>query len=347
MKLRSKYKNHFANFVGTSVTLTAFVLKNDVGDQVEILNFGARITQWHTQVGQERRNIILGYNNLEDYLEDTESLGAIVGPYANRIAYAKASISGEERQLDINQAPHHLHGGSQNLGNRFWSVIESSDDKLILKCELEDGLSGYPGNRIFYVEYQLSVTSCLTIKLSATTDKSSIIGPTSHPYFNLAGFTHDHKGHKLQIFAEHYTQLDQCGIPTGDILEVNKSELDFRQARTLSDSLESDVLDHNFVRQGNLGSNKAATLEAHLEDTQAILTSPDNKLVLAVSSDYPGLQVYSGNHLSEPFPPQSGICLEPQFYPDSPNHTTFPYEHTEPETGFEKNIYYQLLKPAY
>ena len=312
--------------------ITSFVLKNEIGDRVEILNFGARIMKWSTLIDQENRNIILGYKHFDDYLEDPFYMGAVVGPYANRIGNAETSILDTRINLDPNQAPHHLHGGHQNLSNQIWTGVEKSSNSITLKCKLEDGLSGYPGNRVFSVNYHLSDESCLSIKIQAQTDKTSIIGPTSHPYFNLAGFGNPHLGHKLQIFSEQYTKLDSMAIPTGEIVSVLETELDYRQTRQLEAPEEKDRLDHNFIHSSSLS------------EQQAILTSPDDKLSLAVSSNYPGLQVYTGNYLSDSFEPQSGICLEPQFYPDSPNHTAFPYQHTNPETLFEKVIKYQLLK---
>ena len=312
--------------------ITSFVLKNEIGDWVEILNFGARIMKWSTLIDQESRNIILGYEYLDDYLEDPFYMGAIVGPYANRIGNAETSILDTRINLDPNQAPHHLHGGRFNLSNQIWTAVEKSCNSLTLKCQLEDGLSGYPGKRVFSVNYHLSDDACLTIKIQATSDKTSIIGPTSHPYFNLSGAGKDHQGHKLQIFAEQYTKLDESSIPTGEITSLIGTELDYRQRRKLQTALDKDRLDHNFIHASKLSP------------LQAILTSPDEKLTLSVSSNYPGLQVYTGNYLDQPFQAQSGICLEPQFYPDSPNRTAFPYQHTKPNTVFEKIIQYQLVK---
>lgn len=312
--------------------LTAHILNNQAGDHIEITNFGARLVSWYTRLEQESRNIILGYENLKAYLDDPYLHGAIVGPYANRIGNGQVKLEGKIVQLDQNQPPHHLHGGSQNLSNQLWTPVAQEVNSLTLKCELAAGLSGYPGHRTFWVTYTLSDESCLSIQIQAETDQTSIIGPTSHPYFNLAGFGNPHKGHKLQLFSEQYTQLDSMGIATGEIASSLESELDFRQARVLNEALDKDQLDHNFIHNKTLGSQ------------QARLTSPDNKLTLAVSSDYPGLQVYTGNYLTGQFEAQSGICLEPQFYPDSPNHAHFPYQNTQANTLFEKTIHYQLIK---
>ncbi|NMP30072.1 galactose mutarotase [Thalassotalea sp. M1531] len=312
--------------------LRSFVLCNASGDEVCISNYGARLLQWHTQVGNEDRNIILGYSSLSEYLDDPFYHGAIAGPFANRIGGASFSIDNNEFKLQANEGKNHLHGGDKSISDQFWEIVAQEEQVITLKCELEDGFNGYPGAMNFWVTYHLNNDSSLDIDIKVTTEQATVVGPTTHPYFNLAGIESEASGHILQIFAENYTEIDSASIPTGEIVPVDGTPLDFRQPRRLDPKQSKDNLDHNFV------------VSRSAEESQAILISPDKKLQLHVSSGYPGLQVYTGKHLSGKFESSSGICLEPQFYPNSPNVDNFPFYLTTPEEPFSMRISYKLVK---
>lgn len=313
--------------------LRSFVLCNAAGDEVCISNFGARLLQWHTDVDGIERNIILGYSSLSDYQQDPFYLGAMVGPFANRIGSAEFFIDDQLITLDANEGVNHLHGGRNAISDMFWEVTEQSEQMLVLTCQLDDGFNGYPGPIAFKVVYRLNDDSALIIDIYADSEQPTVIGPTSHPYFNLAGVGNDHQHHILQVFAESYTETCSKGIPTGEIIPVEATSLDFRQPRILSSEASRDNVDHNFTVVGS------AT------EPQAKLISPDKKLQLHVMSDYPGLQVYTGHHLDGKFTSKEGLCLEPQFYPNSPNIDTFPFYLTTPEEPFSAQIKYQLVKP--
>ncbi|MFD2167880.1 aldose epimerase family protein [Thalassotalea euphylliae] len=312
--------------------LRSFVLCNASGDEVCISNYGARLLQWHTELDNETRNIILGYSNLSDYQNDPFYHGAIVGPYANRIGDAAFTIDDQKFSLQANEGKHHLHGGADSVSDMYWEIVAQEEQVLTLKCELPDGFNGYPGNMHFWVTYHLNNDSSLDIDIKVTTDKPTVIGPTTHPYFNLAGIDNSAVGHMLQVFADNYTEVDTANIPTGEVIPVEGSKMDFRQPMTLSGEVGSTDLDHNFVVRQKNG------------DAQAILISPDKKLQLHVSSGYPGLQIYTGKFLSGKFESSSGICMEPQFYPNSPNVDSFPFYLTTPEEPFSMRISYKLLK---
>ena len=311
--------------------LRSFVLCNANGDEVCISNFGARILQWHTEVDGSERNIVLGYSSMSDYQQDPFYMGAIAGPFANRIKHGQCTIDDNEIKLDSNEGNHHLHGGRSALSVQFWQVEEQSEQALTLSFEQEDGYNGYPGPITFKVVYRLNDESTLIIDMYATSEKKTVIGPTSHPYFNLAGNDNDHQNHVLQITADQYTPVDEKNIPTGEIASVEDTAFDFRQPRILS---ERDVLDTNFV------------VGQPVDGGQAILISPDKKLQLHVKSDYPGIQVYTGDGLDGKFEPRSGICLEPQFFPNSPNQEDFPFTLTSADKPFQAQIRYQLVKPT-
>ncbi|WP_206484511.1 aldose epimerase family protein [Thalassotalea sp. G2M2-11] len=311
--------------------LRSFLLSNQQGDEVCITNYGARIVQWHTLVEDEERNIVLGYSKLADYLDDAAHLGAIVGPYANRIGHSHVNINDQQMQLASNEGLNHLHGGPNALSHVLWQLEAQEAQFISFSYRCEDGFNGYPGPIHFKVDYQLTEESELKITLSATAEQATIVGPTSHAYFNLAGVEHNANEHLLHINAQYYTDLDDKMIPTGDILPVAGSRYDFTKPRILKHDDERDQIDLNFVINQR-------------DDWQAVLISPDKKLQLHVQSSYPGLQIYTGDHLSGKFSPRQGICLEPQYFPDSPNQREFPFQLTTPEQPFRQEIVYQLVK---
>lgn len=309
----------------------SFLLANDVGDEVCITNYGARIVQWYTLVDGIERNIVLGYSSLTDYLQDPSYLGAMVGPYANRIANSTFSIDDHLVDLQANDGNNHLHGGKGGLSDVYWEVEQQESQKLVLSYEFEDGTNGYPGNINFTVCFCLADDSQLSITISACTEQPTLIGPTSHPYFNLAGEETDADEHLLQLNAQYYTEIDDSKIPTGEILPVENTRFDFTKPRILNNKDERDCINHNFVINQR-------------EDWHAKLISPDKKLQLHITSDYPGLQLNTGDVISAKFSPREGLCLEPQFFPDSPNQQDFPFHFTTPEKPFHKEICYKLVK---
>lgn len=176
-----------------------FQLHNQAGDELVILSHGAIMQRWSTLVGHQRRELILSYPEPQQYLQDRCYLGALVGPYANRIGHGKVSIDQQQFQLQQNEGQHHLHGGDQGLHQQEWSLLNLQPNEVVLGCELADGHNGYPGPCRFVVSYRLSepttVTAadgtlmqqcCLSVELQATSSSPTLIGPTLHPYFNLA-----------------------------------------------------------------------------------------------------------------------------------------------------------------
>lgn len=327
-----------------------FQLSNKAGDELVILSHGATMQRWSTLIGDQRRELILSYPEPQQYLQDRCYLGALVGPYANRIGNGKVSIDQQQFQLQQNEGQHHLHGGAQGLQQQEWTLINLLPNEVVLGCELADGHGGYPGPCQFKVSYRLSeptaVTSadgasaqqsCLTVELQASSSQPTLIGPTLHPYFNLAAGQEESatlqrsltiNQHQLRMQAAYYAEVDAQNIPTGVLKKVGNSAMDFNQTKSIGEL----QLDHNFVMHGNL------------QQQTAELTSPDGLLKLGVSSDYPGLQVYTGDHLSGAFQRRQGICLEPQFFPDSPNQKCFPFQFTRPDQPFSAKICYWLTK---
>ena len=316
------------------MTIKSYTISNSQGDTIAISNFGARLLRWITSVDNQPRNIILGYERLEDYLTDPFFIGAIVGPYANRIAYSNVTIDSKKISLDTNEGKHHLHGGNQALADMFWECTEHTEDTIRLKCLLADGFNGYPGEMIIEVCYQLAATSELSISINVLADQTTIAGPTAHPYFNL-GKDNSINQHWLQLNSEHYTPTDYMGIPVGKIAHVEETKFNYLSTQLIS---EKTLLDDNFL----LSPNDTTLHSNNLN--HALLQSDDKKLSLYVSSNYPAMQVYTGQHLRKPFSRFQGVCLEPQFCPDSPNQASFPFHLTSKQQPLKTKIIYRLEK---
>ncbi|NMP03939.1 galactose mutarotase [Pseudoalteromonas arctica] len=320
-----------------TTSIVQYTLSNEANDTISIINYGARLTSWVTHVDNKKRNIVLGYSNINDYLNDTFYLGAVAGPYANRLSNAQINIDDKAYALNKNEGVNQLHGGQKALSDLFWQLDYHQKNALSLSITLPDGYNGYPGKTIFNVLYTFTTNSKnqsnLDIKFTITSNKKTIAGPTAHPYFNLNGITNSAQGHTLKLAAAHYTPVDTNAIPTGLIAPVANTTFDYTNARVLN---KTDKLDHNFVTEQvlNLQANKQ-----HAE-----LTSADEKVMLSVLSNYPAIQVYTGQHLKNPFNQFDGICLEPQFFPDSPNNPHFPFSYLTPQVPLQTHISYCLTK---
>lgn len=321
-------------------TIQTFQLSNNQGDEITLCNYGARIVQWNTRINGSIRNIVLGFSNPEDYLNDSAFLGAIVGPFANRIGGASFSVNEKTYSLNANEGNNQLHGGPNAFGQLFWQIKNNNEQGITFSCHLVDGYNGYPGPINAEVTYELTNNSELIISGCMTSAQLTAIGPTSHPYFNLMGHNQPSQSHSLQINASHYTPTNSENIPTGEIASVEGTPLDFRQTRTLNLGVGLDDLDNNFVVDDHSYTSHAN----NQVNKQAVLTSPDESLALHVSSNLPGVQVYTGRYLDKPFKGFQGICLEPQFFPDSPNKPHFPFELTGPNMPLHFEIIYGLVK---
>ncbi len=317
--------------------IKTYDIANQHGDTLSIINFGARLISWHTLVNNESRNIVLAYKTLEDYLSDPFYLGAIVGPFANRIDGARCNISGKEIRFAPNEGENQLHGGDNALANQFWFCQHHSAQSLTLTCRLKDGFNGYPGDINVRVSYEITADSELIISMKVNTNKVTIAGPTAHPYFNLNS-NHGSTEHSLKIYGDHYTPVNNLGIPTGEIKKVEGTEYDFRVSRLISCTTNTSPLDHNFL------TSLSDTTITHDCRKQATLVSDDKQLTLHAFSNYPAIQVYTGTHLQAPFTQYQGVCLEPQFCPDSPNQPNFPFHSTRPDTPLSTIIRYRLSK---
>ena len=328
-----------------------YTLTNANGMVAKITTFGGIVTELLVPDKDGAfGDVALGFSSLDGYTGDHPYFGAIIGRVANRIAKGQFSLDGADYQLATNNAPNHLHGGDKGYDKRVWTaevVEDPSAAVLTLRLTDSDGVEGYPGTVNVTVTYTLTNQDELRIDYKATTDKATPINLTNHSYFNLAGegsgTIHDHQ---LQIHAEHYTPSDETLIPTGEIVPVANTPLDFRAPKRIGADIEAvggDPVgyDHNFVllRQDDTELSLAATVY-----------EPTSGRVMEVYTTEPGIQFYSGNFLDgtltgksgAPYEYQHGFCLETQHYPDSINHPNFPTVVLLPEAAYTQTTVYKF-----
>ncbi|CAI3969868.1 MAG: aldose epimerase [Alteromonas macleodii] len=286
-------------------------LKSDAM-RVTISDFGARILDWQVQVNGSYRSIVLKYNNEEDYLSDQFYLGAIVGPFANRIKDGRVDIrESQVLHLDRNEGLNHLHGGENAIDKQVWQITRCSQSAVRLELVIQDMWNGYPGALELTAEYTLE-NNRLRLRVSALSEKDTVAGMSAHSYFNLNG-VNSHRGgleQWLTTCATHVNINDSNGLPIRPPQSVKHTQYDYSKRYLLTQQKGAEVLDNNFIFSNSC--------------SKAILESFDRYLKLEVSSDYPAMQLYTGGHLSEPFCKNQSVCIEPQFGPDMPNCKNHP-----------------------
>lgn len=329
-------ERHFGTADGQDVSL--YTLTNEHGFEVSITNFGGAVV---TLKAPDRSglfaDVVLGYETLEEYVQNPRYFGGLIGRHANRIGLGKFSLSESVAQLTQNNGVNHLHGGAKGFDKRVWKVVAYTTS-LQLEYFSPDGEEGYPGNLTARVTYSLSAENELQIDYEATTDRETIVNLTNHSYFNLAG-RGDILGHELTLHAGAFTPVSQELIPTGEIKSVADTPMDFRRGKPIGTDLEAaGGYDHNFVLNNFAGSLQPA----------ARLYEPGSGRVLEIFTTEPGIQFYSGNFLDGTlsgkggavYHKYTGLCLEPQHFPDAPNHPNFPSTVLRPgETYRHTSVY--------
>ena len=310
--------------------MSLYTLRNEHGFEVSITNYGGAVVSIKAP---DRRgefvDIALGFDTLEEYVRNPRYFGGLIGRHANRIGLGRFSLDGHQYQLTQNNSVNHLHGGARGFDKRVWEAREESSERAValhLEYISVDGEEGYPGNVRAEVTYTLSPDNEIEIAYSATTDRDTLVNMTSHAYFNLAGGG-DILGHELTLDADAFTPVSKELIPTGEIKAVANTPMDFRHAKAIGADLhEAGSYDHNFVLQGYAHLNDGSLRPA------ARLYEPRSGRVLEILTTEPGIQFYSGNFLDGSFKGKGGVvyhkyaglCLEPQHFPDAPNHPNFP-----------------------
>ena len=332
-------------------TIRCFTISNKAGVTVTITNYGAIITSLKVPDRDgTKADVVLGYDTLEDYVEDTIYIGSLVGRYANRIKDGVFHIAKAAYQLTCNRPGLHLHGGNEGFNKKIWDPDIIQDERgpgLLLSLTSQDGDEGYPGTLLVRVCYILTEDSELIIEYEASTDKPTVVNMTQHSYFNLAG-QGDITGHLIQINGSEFTPVGPDLIPTGELVEVEGSPFDFRKLRRISEAIAEEDdrkragvgFDHNYVLDTRGDINKVAAFLYHEESGRT----------MAVHTTKPGMQFYSGNYLDgrrkgrggTGFFKHAALCLETQYFPDSPNHPLFPSSLLEPGNLYRHTTIYRF-----
>ncbi|WP_413701882.1 aldose epimerase family protein [Psychromonas sp. KJ10-10] len=347
MQLTNK---HWGSVANKDVQL--FTLKNSHGTKVSVTNYGCIVTSIETLDRQDKSaDVVLGYESLEKYLDGHPFFGAIAGRYANRIKDGKYVLDGQTFQLETNEAPtgQHLHGGCKGFDKYVWDhAIEETATGIFIHFSRvsPDGESGYGGTVNVVNTIGLDEHNQVHFNFRATTDKATVINLVNHSYYNLAG--HDSgsvNDHQLTLFADFYTPVDQQSIPTGEICLV-KGGLDFTSATVIADNktkLSEAGYDHNYILH-----------HRHKEGDYALvaeLYDPSTGRVMSVLTTQPAVQFYNGFKLSNKpwfarngykYEACSGLCLETQHYPDSPNQPHFPSTRLNSGEVFEEKTIHRF-----
>jgi aldose 1-epimerase len=333
-----------------------YTLTNKHGMEVGITNFGATVVSISVpdKTGKSA-DVTLGYTNAAEYQAGKGYLGATVGRYGNRIAQGKFSLDGKEYSLPKNDGPNSLHGGKVGFNGHIWSardVSSAAGQAVQMTYVSKDGEEGYPGNLTITVIFTLpAAENALKIEYSAATDKDTVLNPTNHSYFNLAGQGNgDILKNELTIHASRFTPVNSTLIPTGELKKVAGTPFDFTKPTVVGARIEQNDeqlkfgkgYDHNWVLDKKAGSTGPSLAVEVYE--------PTSGRVMSVYTTEPGVQFYTGNFLDgsitgkdgKVYGRRSALCLETQHFPDSPNHPDFPTTVLKPGQRFHSTTIYKF-----
>ncbi|MBT1063359.1 galactose mutarotase [Bowmanella sp. Y26] len=288
--------------------------------KAEILDYGARLHRLTVQLAQGPRDILLSYADPRRHLTDPFYLGATVGRYANRLSNGRIHIAGQDYRLDKNDGTHCLHGGQHSFSQRYWQCLDRSASHLLLELVSEHLDMGFPGRLQVQQRFEIQDNQ-LAISYQATTDSPTVVSLTNHAYFNLSAAKQTLAGHRLQIHGRYVENVDQHGIPCGQLMDVTGSLLDFQQEQDLFERLRQRESMPSVARRGGFDHcyRLATTTPADTIRPVATLSLPQETIKLSLLSDQRCLQLYTGNYLHSDFAPFSGLCLELQNDLDGPN----------------------------
>lgn len=329
-------------------TIQFYTIKSTGGLKVEISNLGAKITKLLVANRKgEVKDIVLGFRNADEWKEKETYFNAICGRVANRIGGGTFELDGVTYSLPVNNGPNSLHGGLEGFNAKIWEVTAQSLFEITLHYRSKDGEEGYPGNVDVWVTYTATKDNRLVIHYEAKTDKPTLVAMTNHAYFNLAGEDSGRvDDHMLQVNADRYTPFDEWTCPTGQILPVVDSPMDFRQPTRLGDRMKDPFftpwkgIDNNWClceADAPKVLRHAATLEADGRTMECWTTMK-------------GLQVYTGNFIERNagksgtmYDEKHAVCLEAQQWPDSIHHDHFPNIVLRPGEKLDEITEYRFL----
>jgi aldose 1-epimerase len=330
------------------IQVDLYTLTNADGLVCKVITYGAAITELHVPDRAGRLgDVVLGFDNLRQYLTESPCFGAVVGRVANRIAKGRFTIDGKAYALAINNGANTLHGGIKGFDKIVWgaeAVDGPNGPSVVFSHVSPDGDEGFPGTLTVRMTYTLTNGNEIRFDYEATTDRTTAINLTNHSYFNLAG-KGDVLDQVLMLKAGKYTPADSGLIPTGVIADVAGGPLDFTQPKAIGRDLKNvpdktNGYDHNYVIDGG---GRGLVLAARAHD-------PATGRSIEVSTDQPGVQLYTSNGLNGTivgkggvaYPRYAAFCLETQHYPDSVNHPGFPSTILHPGETFRSTTIYRF-----
>jgi aldose 1-epimerase len=333
------------------VAVDLYTLRNNKGVEAGICNYGGlviflKVPDRNGQFG----DVVLGYDNLPDYIKDSPYFGSLIGRYGNRIAKGKFTLDGKEYTLAVNNGTNALHGGLKGFDKVVWEprILASMEGpSLELRYVSKDGEEGYPGTLSVTAVYTLTDYNALKVEFTATTDKDTVLNLTQHSYFNLAG-KGDILNHQVMIAADKFTPVDSTLIPTGELKPVDGTPFDFRTPTAIGARIGQD--DEQLKFGGGYDHNWVISKPAGQLGLAARAYEPTTGRVLEVFSTEPGLQFYTGNFLDGKlmgkggwvYQFRNGFCVEPQHYPDSPNQPNFPSTVLKPSQMYKNTIIFKF-----
>lgn len=326
-----------------------FTMKNSNGLVVTLTNYGAKIVSIYAPDRKGNlSDIVLGFGSIEEYQQYSGSHGAVVGPIANRVAKGTLSIDGVTYQLPINNGENSLHSGPDSWYRKVWDY-EKNGNVTVFNLSSADGEFGLPGNKTVQVTYTLTDDNELKIDYEITTDKPCHFNVTNHSYFNLKGEGNgDIQNHVVVINADQSTPVDEGMIPTGEVVNILGTDLDFTSPHVIGERIDNDHpqlkygggYDFNYVLNKQEGELAFA----------ASAYEPESGRYMEVFTTEPGVQLYTANHMKgaeigksgKPYIHRAGFCFETQHFPDSPNHANFPSTLLQPGETYHSTTIYKL-----
>ena len=327
-----------------------FTLTNSHGNTVQMIDWGATLVAVNVPDREGKRaNVTLGFSSLSGYLARHPFYGSTVGRFCNRIGKGRFSLDGKEYTLVTNNSGNHLHGGTVGFDAQLWQAEPlEGNDKVGVRFKLvsPDGQEGYPGRLEVIAEYSWDNENQLVYTFTATTDRPTVVNLTNHAYWNLGGAGSGKiYDHLLEVEADQRLDVDETLVPTGEMVELEGTALDFRTPKPIGQHIDqlpaTKGYDHCFVVRGKKGTLRAA----------ARVVDPKSGRTMDLWTTQPGMQLYTGNHLggnesSGGFGGHEAFCLETQHYPDAPNKPEFPTTRLNPDQTLSETTVHKFSTTA-